>query len=78
MSCPEYLRLREHYEAALLRWVQIDLSFSGSEFINVSAMLLEGVKQQALKERNAAKERMDLHEQNCLICNRRQKPHRIK
>ena len=74
MSCPEYLRLRQHYDAALRRWAQIELSSHRPGLIDASARLAEEVRQKALDERNEANERMRLHEQNCPTCHPRRKP----
>jgi hypothetical protein len=74
MSCPEYLRLRQHYDAALQRWAQIELSSYRPGLIDASARLAELVRQKALDERNAATQRLRFHEQNCPTCNPRRKP----
>jgi hypothetical protein len=75
MSCPEYLRLRQHYDVALQRWAETELSSDRPEVIVASARLAEVIRQKALNERNAAIERMRLHEQNCPTCSSWRKPH---
>jgi hypothetical protein len=74
MSCPQYLRLHQHYDAALRRWAHFELSSHGSEVIDASARQAEKVRQTALRERNAASERMRLHKENCPTCNPPRKP----
>lgn len=71
MSCPEYLRLRQHYELALRRWAHVEWSSRG----DTPARLALAIRETAMNERNAARNRMCLHEQNCPVCNRRRKPH---
>jgi hypothetical protein len=44
MSCPEYLRLCQHYDAALRRWAQIDLSSHRPEVFDASARLAEVIR----------------------------------
>jgi hypothetical protein len=73
-SCSEYLRLRQHYEAALRRWAQVELPSKKREVFDAPARLAAEVKQKALNERDAANERMRLHEQNCSICSHKRKP----
>jgi hypothetical protein len=68
MLCPVYLRLRQHYEAALRRWAQAD-SASNKRNSDASARLALEIEHKALNERNAAKERMSLHQQSCPTCN---------
>ena len=68
MECYQHIRLRQHYEAALRRWEQIERNTSANR-------LAAEVKSKALEERNAAKERMILHKQSCLICSRTSKSH---
>lgn len=59
MPCPEYLRLERRYEVALRNWVQ-----SMASYLTVE-------QQRALEERNAAKNRLWVHEQSCSICLRK-------
>jgi predicted ArsR family transcriptional regulator len=76
MSCLQYLRLRQHYDAALRRWAQLELSAHDPDVLDASARLAEVVRQKGLRERNEASERMRLHEQNCPVCNLLRKPRR--
>jgi hypothetical protein len=71
MSCPEHSRLLQHYETALQRW-------AAAEWNELSVS--EGVKKKkALDERNAARERLNLHERTCPTCIHNQhNPHSIK
>jgi hypothetical protein len=73
MHCPGYNRLRQHYETALRRWAQIELSSNKSELFDSSMRLRLEIEKKALDERNAAYERMVFHEQSCPICNRQHK-----
>jgi hypothetical protein len=68
MLCPEYLRLRQLYEAALRRFTHIELSSHGRDLSDTSARLAAEIKQKALDETNAALERMRLHVQRCQTC----------
>ena len=52
VKCYQYMRLRQHYEAALRRWKQIAWNTSANR-------VAAEVKYKALEERNAAKERME-------------------
>jgi hypothetical protein len=63
MRCANYLRLRKDYEEAQQRWRQAAMS---SRDIDSDRELLRV----AFYKRNLAKERLVLHEQNCLVCNR--------
>jgi hypothetical protein len=53
MACPEYIRLRQHYEASLRHWGLVLLS-PIAEPIGTVARLAVEIKQKALAERNAA------------------------
>jgi hypothetical protein len=77
MVCHEYIRLRQHYEAALRHWGHVLLS-PVAKHIGAAARLADEVREKALVERNAANDRMRLHKQtaqsvttvgtlNCLI-----------
>jgi hypothetical protein len=70
MACPEYIRLRQHYEAALRHWGHVLLS-PVAEPIGAPAA---EVRQKALAERDAANDRMTLHKQTCSACNPKLKP----
>jgi hypothetical protein len=74
--CSEYFRLRQHYEAALRRWEQAELSSNKSELFDATRRLSREVEKKALEERNAAKERMNLYELNCPTCNHKRKTKR--
>jgi hypothetical protein len=79
MRCSEYVRLRQHYEAALRRWAQLGLSAEEEhkeDFVDTTVRL--AVKQKAFEERNAAYVRIALHERNCRICNHRRKTYLLK
>lgn len=65
MVCVEKRRLQELYDAANRRWAQIQAS--SQLFGQATYMRLE-VKERALVERNAAKARLTMHEQNCKRC----------
>jgi hypothetical protein len=67
MECHEYIRLRQHHEAALTHWEQVILSSQGA-LPNLPPAVSE-MKKKALQERNAAEERMILHQRTCPICN---------
>jgi hypothetical protein len=67
MACDEYIRLRQHYEAALRHWGHFLLSPEAA--IGAAARLAAEIKQKALVERNAASDRMCLHKQTCSVCN---------
>ena len=68
MSCPEYLRLRQRYESALRRWADVELSSKGRNFFDAPVHLTAEIKEGALKERNATRNRMCFHEENCPVC----------
>jgi hypothetical protein len=78
MLCPENVRLRQLYEAALRRWAQLKSSSKNSDLSAASMRLVQEIEQKALNERNAANERMVLHEQTCPICKRERKPPKSK
>ena len=59
MPCAEYLRLERRYEDALRNWVQ-----SMASYLTVE-------RQRALEDRNAAKNRLWVHEESCSICRRK-------
>jgi hypothetical protein len=68
MECHEYIRLRQHYEAARRNWGHVLLS-PGVEPIGATARLAAEIKQKAFEERNAANNRMRLHKHSCPVCN---------
>jgi hypothetical protein len=61
MPCAEYLRLHRLYQHAVRGWGQV-------EFLNLAK---PEIRNQALLERNAAKERLHIHEKNCPTCDSR-------
>ena len=69
MSCLEKVRLQQLYEAALRRWGQIH--HESSQISGDNIWLVQEVKRRTLIERDAAKARLDLHEQRCETCARR-------
>jgi hypothetical protein len=64
MTCLEKVRLKQLFEATLRRWGQIHEA-------GVNTWLVQEVKRRALSERDAAKDRLELHEQHCEVCSRR-------
>ena len=67
MSCLEKVRLQKLYEAALRRWGQIHAAVE----IGDNSWLVQEVLRRTLIERDAAKDRLELHEQHCETCIRR-------
>jgi hypothetical protein len=79
MLCPEQSSLLQHYEATLRRWGLAEWSSTINEpdaLLRVS----EGIeKKKALDERDAARERLNLHERTCPTCIHNQhNPHSVK
>jgi len=70
MSCPEYNRLQQHYEAAIRHWGHVILS-PDAHLVGGLARQAVGVKQKAFDEKNAAKERLSAHTLTCPFCNPR-------
>jgi hypothetical protein len=68
MTCDQYTRLRQHYEAAVRHWGHVTLQTNDTGPIGAPVALQ--VKAKALAERDLAKERVRLHKQTCPICNR--------
>jgi hypothetical protein len=67
MTCPEYERLLQLYEAALQRWGRF--MWSPKEDVpGIPERLLSEMKQRAYFERNEAHERMRVHKQSCEVC----------
>lgn len=68
MTCLEKVRLKQLFEATLRRSGQIheDPQMSGD-----NTWLVQEVKRRALIERDAAKDRLELHERHCEVCSRR-------
>jgi hypothetical protein len=65
MACDRYNRLRQHHEAALTHWEHV-LSSQGA--LENSPPAVVEMKKKALEERNAAEERMVLHQRTCPVC----------
>jgi hypothetical protein len=68
MDCPEKIRLQQLYEAALRRCAQVQAS---SQLFGQATSLTEEVRQRALIDRNAAKNRLAVHTLNCNACRRK-------
>lgn len=74
MLCSEYSRLLKHYEVALRLWVQAERSSN-----DASWRLSAGIRKKALDERDAAKERIHIHERSCPTCiHNHRNPHSVK
>jgi hypothetical protein len=71
MTCLEKVRLKQLFEATLRRWGQIHEDCDDT-------WLVQEVKRRALIERDAAKERLELHEQRCEVCSRRIQRSRVR
>jgi hypothetical protein len=67
MPCPEYVRLRQDYEAALRHWGEVLLS-QDTELVGWQARQRAQLKQNALDERDAANERICAHKRSCPAC----------
>jgi RNA polymerase-binding transcription factor DksA len=67
MTCLEKVRLKQLHEASLRRWGQIH---EDSQMSGANTWLVQEVKRRALSERDAAKDRLELHEQHCEVCSR--------
>ena len=67
MKCLQSHQFRRAYELAVRRCEQITLPLP-SDCSRSLAALSEAVKAKALAERNAAKDRLNAHEQSCSIC----------
>jgi hypothetical protein len=77
--CSEHSRLLQHYEAALRRWAQVEWSSNKNEPNALLRVTAEIIKKKALDERNAARERLNLHERSCPTCIHNQhNPHSVK
>ena len=68
MSCLEYNRLRQHYQAALRHWGRVLFS-PDAHLVGTAARKAAEIKQKAFDERNAAKERLSAHALFCPACN---------
>jgi hypothetical protein len=65
MACPEQLRLQQLYDASLRRWAQVQ---RWAELFGQPTYLAEEVKRRVMIERNAAKNRLAMHQQKCKNC----------
>jgi hypothetical protein len=71
MKCPEYVRLRLLYEAAFQHWGHTLLSSEGTELLGAPARQAAALKHKALVERDAAMERVRVHERSCPVCRKK-------
>jgi hypothetical protein len=71
MTCTEKIRLQQLYEVSFRRWAQIAAS---SQLFGQSTYLTNDVRQRVLDDRNAAKDRLLMHQQNCKACRRNLMP----
>ena len=67
MACPERLRLQQLYEVSLRRWAQIAAS---SQLFGQSTLLTDQVRLKVIADRNAAKNRLLMHQEQCKTCRR--------
>jgi hypothetical protein len=63
----EKVRLQQLYDAALGRWGQ---THGASQISGDNTWLVQEVERRALIERDAAKDRLELHQQRCETCAR--------
>ena len=70
MTCPEYQRLLQLYEAALRHWGRVMWS-ANAGVPGIPEHLASEMKQSAYFERNEAHKRMLAHKQSCSACNPR-------
>jgi hypothetical protein len=75
MTCLEKVRLQQLYEAALRRLGQIH--HGSSQISGDNTWLVQEVKRRALIERDAAKDRLELHQRHCEVCARRRPRPRV-
>jgi hypothetical protein len=68
MVCLAKVRLQQLYDAARRRWRQID---NATQISGDKTGIVQEVLRRALIERDAAKDRLELHEQRCETCARR-------
>ena len=73
MACPERLRLQQLYEVSLRRWAQVAAS---SQLFGQSTLLTDEVRLKVLADRNAAKSRLLVHQEQCKTCRRHLVPGR--
>ena len=67
MSCPEYVRLRQQYEASLRHWAGGGGIFAYKGVLGSSAAVQ--MVAEALEQRDASHDRVGRHRQTCLVCN---------
>jgi hypothetical protein len=65
MVCLTKVRLQQLYDALRRRWRQID---NATQISGDKTGLVQEVLRRALIERDAAKDRLELHEQRCETC----------
>ncbi len=70
MTCPEYERLLQLYEAALRHWGRV-LWSSQADVSDIPERLASEMKQKAYNERNEAHERIRAHRLSCSVCKSR-------
>ncbi len=69
VPCPEYVRLLQHYVAALRRLEQIEAASNRKGFVDTSAKFLAAeVKRKAQNERDGAKMMLNRHKHSCPVC----------
>ena len=74
MACPERLRLQQLYEVSLRRWAQIAAS---SQLFGQTTFLTDEVRLRVIADRNAAKSRLLIHQEQCKACRRYLMPERV-
>jgi hypothetical protein len=67
MTCLEKVRLQQLYEAAVRRWGVIR---EAPRIPGDNTWLVQEVLRRALSERDAAKDRLELHQRRCELCGR--------
>jgi hypothetical protein len=72
MVCLTKVRLQELYDALRRRWRHIN---NATQISGDKTWFVQEVLRRALIERDAAKDRLELHEQRCELCSPR-RPHR--
>jgi hypothetical protein len=68
MLCPEYIRLRQDYEAAIRHWGHVILS-ADAQPVGAHSRQAARIKENAFLKRNAAMERVNAHKRACPTCN---------
>jgi hypothetical protein len=68
LPCPDYARLSQVYEGALRYSAQLQHSLIATELVGETARYAAQLKNNALKERDAAKQRLFEHWWSCSIC----------